>query len=127
MVAPDAPTMINYYKALAAQVGDPTMAAFAQNAKSHTKTHLQEILKVFSRTGIKIGGWNGNKQVLADRVSAVLRWVLEAGRQTTTTKQNDDSSGSSSNDEQEKKMCKQKGQHLVPRGHATEKYQTTLV
>ena len=95
MSAPEVPSMMNYYSSLAGQVGDASMAAFAQNAKSHTKARLTEILRILSRTGHKLGGITGSKQVLAERLAKVLAWVLDAGRQTPSTKEKDDGSDSS--------------------------------
>ena len=121
--APEWPSMLEYFKTLHHQLGDPTTASFAQNAKSHTKAHLKDVLQILARTGVKLGGLSGTKQVLAERLARVLSWVTKAGRQTPSephgaSAASDAESDSSREDTMEEQMFKRRGQPLIPRAHA---------
>ena len=53
---PVVPSMRNYFVALHAQYGDADTGFLPQSFHSHTKIRLQGILRIFARTGTKLGG-----------------------------------------------------------------------
>ena len=78
---PLVPSMRNYIAALHAQYGNADTGFLPQSFHSHTKTKIQNILRILGRTGAKLGGTLADsKGVLAQRLAHWLNCVLEAGR-----------------------------------------------
>ena len=53
---PAVPSMRNYVAALHEQCGNADTGFLPQSFHSHTKAKLQDILRILSRTGAKLGG-----------------------------------------------------------------------
>ena len=77
---PRQPSLLCYFATLYNLASNPATAFLPQNAKTHTKAHLKDVLLALSAGGLKVGGVQGTKRVLAERLSAVLNWVIEHGR-----------------------------------------------
>ena len=125
MSAPARPSMVEYFNLLVQNLADPSQASYVQNKNTHTCRSLRNILRILSRTGAKLGGLKGAKDVLAQRLADRLKFILEIGRASTKGSTNsgadgDDASTSdtSGEDGEESKMFKKQGQALIPRGHA---------
>ena len=56
VAVPLVPSMPNYVAALHAQYGDADTGFMPQSFHSHKKAKLQEVLKILSRAGAKLGG-----------------------------------------------------------------------
>ena len=52
--APGKPSNVKYLVALHKQVGDDKAGFLLQNWQSHSKQRIQEVLRCFSRTGLKL-------------------------------------------------------------------------
>ena len=81
LAAPTTPDLLSYFTLLSQQWGDAKAGFLPQHAKSHSKERLQKVLMCLSRTGLKMGGTTGTKDVLAQRLSHWIAQVLEAGQQ----------------------------------------------
>ena len=82
VAVPPTPSMQNYISALYAQYGSADAGFLPQNFQSHAKPKLQSILRILSRTGLKLGGKISDKKgVLAERLARWLNRVLAAGRE----------------------------------------------
>ena len=80
--APGSPSDLCYFWRLHAQLKTAASCHLAQNAKSHRKDNLKAVLKVLTAGGTKLGGWNGNKEVLAQRLAKWMNDVVQAGCDT---------------------------------------------
>jgi hypothetical protein len=99
---PAKPSLLNYFRALHAQFGDAEVGFLPQAAHTHTKVKIQDMLKCFSRTGMKLGGKLADKKnVLAQRLAFWLNEVVEAGRDARTQDPDTGSAMSDSNDDAE--------------------------
>ena len=75
-------SMWNYIATRHAQYGHADAGFLPQSFKTHTKAKLQSILRILSRTGLKLGGKMSDKKgVLAERLARWLNRVLAAGRE----------------------------------------------
>ena len=81
VAAPVIPSMRNYVAALCAQYGNADTGFLPQLLHTHTKAKLRDILRILSRTGVKLRGTlNDQKGVLAERLAHCMNRVLDAGR-----------------------------------------------
>ena len=76
---PAIPSMRNYFAGLLEQFGRADAGFLPQNMQSHTKEKLKAILRILSRTGVKLGNINEPKPVLAESLARSLNLVLNAG------------------------------------------------
>ena len=82
VAVPPSPSIRNYISALFAQYGNADAGFLPQSFKTHTKAKLQSILRILSRTGLKLGGKMSDKKgVLAERLARWLNRVVAAGRE----------------------------------------------
>merc|ERR1711994_305817 len=78
---PAVPSMRNYFAALHAQYGNADTGFLPQSFRSHKKEKLKEILRIFARTGTRLGGnLDDQKKVLSERLAHWLNRVVGAGR-----------------------------------------------
>ena len=78
---PAIPSMRNYFAALHAQYGNTDTGFLPQSFQSHKKEKLKEILRIFARTGTRLGGkLDDQKKVLSERLAYWLNRVVDAGR-----------------------------------------------
>jgi len=78
---PVVPSMRKYFAALHAQYGNADTGFLPQSFRSHKKEKLKEILRIFARTGTRLGGkLDDQKKVLSERLAHWLNRVVGAGR-----------------------------------------------
>ena len=119
MAAPHTPSVLEYYKSLRQLYGASANAFLPQNAKTHTKARVIDVLRVLSRGGARLGGLAGSKTVLAQRLATVLSWVIDAGRCVQRPKAHNDESGdaegqSDCNESEEPCLPPPRKRYLVP-------------
>ena len=91
VAVPLVPSMPNYVATLHARYGDADTGFMPQSFHSHTKVKLQQILKILSRGGAKLGGKLADtKGVLAERLAHWLNLVLDAGRKGQSDSSDED-------------------------------------
>ena len=96
---PSVPSMRNYVAALHAQYGNSDTGFLPQSFHSHAKVKLQDILRILSRTGAKLGGKvSDNKPVLAERLAYWLNRVLDAARKKPGSASDDEVMNEEGND-----------------------------
>ena len=82
VAVPPTPSIRNYFPALFAQYRNVDAGFLPQSFKTHTKAKLQNILRILSRTGLRLGGQLADKKgVLAERRARWLNRVLAASRE----------------------------------------------
>ena len=98
-----------YFGAFSVQYGDAQTGFLPQSFQSHTKKKIQDILRIFGRTGLKLGGkLADSKGVLAERLASWLNRVSEAGRDNPVAHKSGEESGSNSG-ESDNEPCHRKG------------------
>jgi hypothetical protein len=97
--APQEPTLLEYHKVLHDCFGDSKKAFCPQNQRTHSKSRMEQILKILSRTSTNLGGTKGTKKVLSERLAKVLDTVIEAGRRVLTTAPGNDGADNDSENE----------------------------
>ena len=76
--------MLSYFHLLYHQFENKHHASLPQSGKTHTKEILQGVLKILSRTGLRLGGWSASRAVLVERISTWVNIVVEKGRASQT-------------------------------------------
>jgi hypothetical protein len=73
-------SLLSYFAVLRHFLGSAGDASKPQYRRTHTKAALQEVLRCLSRGKYKIGGLQGSKQKLAERIAYVIGMVIEDAR-----------------------------------------------